>query len=187
MPAICSLPDNDTKHFWKSEIVYENHFWKSVSIHGVAISHQYPYLCPMKRLLILLTVLLVAVSASAQVGRFKNIRVFYPGYSLKLDTSTGELSAVHYDTDQDATLEAVISPKQSRNQHQIGRYEFRRTRQLGTYQIFDTATGKYTTVKWKPVDKDGREIDERIDTAISSGIEKIRKAFKSLEESLEGI
>lgn len=70
---------------------------------------------------------------------------------------------------------------------QVGRYEFRRLRQLGTYQIFDTSTGKYTTVKWTPVDKDGKEIEASIDTAFANAKDKIRKALKSLEESLENL
>lgn len=141
----------------------------------------------MKRLLILLTALLIAVSAAAQVGRYQNIKVFYPGYSLRFDTATGELISIHYDSELEANMEAVISPKQSHNHHHTGRYEFRRTRQLGTYQIFDTSTGKYTTVKWKPVDKDGKEIEASIDTALANAKDKLRKALKSLEESLENL
>ena len=89
----------------------------------------------MKRIIILLTALLIAVTAVAQVGRYQNIRVLYPGYSLR----------------------------------------------------FDTSTGKYTTVKWTPVDKDGKEIEASIDTALANAKDKLRKALKSLEESLESL
>ena len=142
---------------------------------------------PMKRFLVLLMALLIAVTAAAQVGRYQNIRVLYPGYSLRFDTATGELISIHYDSELEANIEAVISPKQSHNHHQTNRYEFRRTRQLGTYQIFDTSTGKYTTVKWKPVDQDGKELEASIDTALANAKDKIRKALKSLEESLENL
>ena len=43
----------------------------------------------MKRFVILLLAILVASPVFAQVGRYKNIKVMYPGYSLKLDTATG--------------------------------------------------------------------------------------------------
>ena len=113
----------------------------------------------MKKLIFILLALILTLPAFAQVGRYKSIRVWYPGYSLKLDTATGELSAVHYDKELEQTLEEVVSKKLSHNQRQIGRYEFRRTRQIGTYQIFDTSSGKYTTVKWAPKNKDGAEAD----------------------------
>lgn len=92
----------------------------------------------MKKIILILLAIVLTLPAFAQVGRYKNIRVWYPGYSLKLDTATGELSAVHYDKEQDKTLEEVISKKLSHNHRQIGRYEFRRTNHIGTYQIFDT-------------------------------------------------
>ncbi|MBR5063905.1 MAG: hypothetical protein IKX05_04225, partial [Bacteroidales bacterium] len=95
----------------------------------------------MKKIAVILLALVLALPAFAQVGRYKNIKLLYPGYSLKLDTATGELSAIHYDNETEATIEEVISQKLSNNHRQIGRYEFRRTGHVGTYQIFDTSTG----------------------------------------------
>lgn len=138
----------------------------------------------MKRILILLIALLFTLPAVAQVGRFKNIKVLYPGYSLKLDTATGELSAVHYDDEADMLLEEVISAKKSRSHKEIGRYEFRRTRKIGTYQIFDTASGEYTTVKWSPKNKNGEEIGVEIDTVMSTVVEGLKNLLKGMEEGL---
>ena len=64
----------------------------------------------MKRIVLLLLVLLLTLPAFAQVGRFKIIKVWYPGYSLKLDTATGELWAVHFDVQEDQNVEEVIFP-----------------------------------------------------------------------------
>ena len=139
----------------------------------------------MKKLVIILLALLLTLPVFAQVGRYKNIRVWYPGYSLKLDTATGELCAVHYDAEQEKTLEEVISKKLSHNQRQIGRYEFRRTRQIGTYQIFDTSSGKYTTVKWTPKNKDGENIGVDIDSLLKNAGDGIKRFLKELEEDLE--
>ena len=139
----------------------------------------------MKKLIIILLALLLTLPVFAQVGRYKNIRVWYPGYSLKLDTATGELCAVHYDAEQEKTLEEVISKKLSHNQRQIGRYEFRRTRQIGTYQIFDTSTGKYTTVKWTPKNKDGENIGVDLDSLMKNAGDGIKRFLKELEEDLE--
>ena len=139
----------------------------------------------MKKLVIILLALLLTLPVFAQVGRYKNIRVCYPGYSLKLDTATGELCAVHYDAEQEKTLEEVISKKLSHNQRQIGRYEFRRTRQIGTYQIFDTSSGKYTTVKWTPKNKDGENIGVDIDSLLKNAGDGIKRFLKDLEEDLE--
>ena len=139
----------------------------------------------MKKLITILLTLLLTLPVFAQVGRYKNIRVWYPGYSLKLDTATGELCAVHHDTEQEKTLEEVISKKLSHNQRQIGRYEFRRTRQIGTYQIFDTSSGKYTTVKWTPKNKDGENIGVDLDSLLKNAGDGIKRFLKDLEEDLE--
>lgn len=139
----------------------------------------------MKKLITILLALLLTLPVFAQVGRYKNIRVWYPGYSLKLDTATGELCAVHYDAEQEKTLEEVISKKLSHNQRQIGRYEFRRTRQIGTYQIFDTSSGKYTTVKWTPKNKDGENIGVDLDSLMKNAGDGIKRFLKELEEDLE--
>ena len=139
----------------------------------------------MKRFVLILLAIALTLPAFAQVGRFKNIRVWYPGYSLKLDTATGELSAIHYDKDLEQTLEEVISKKLSHNQRQIGRYEVRRTRQIGTYQIFDTSSGKYTTVKWAPKNKDGENLGIDIDSLMKNAGEGIKRFLKELEEYLK--
>ena len=139
----------------------------------------------MKRFVLILLAIALTLPAFAQVGRVKNIRVWYPGYSLKLDTATGELSAIHYDKDLEQTLEEVISKKLSHNQRQIGRYEFRRTRQIGTYQIFDTSSGKYTTVKWAPKNKDGENLGIDIDSLMKNAGEGIKRFLKELEEDLK--
>lgn len=130
----------------------------------------------MKRFVIILLAILMASPVFAQVGRYKNIKVMYPGYSLKLDTATGELTAVHFDNDTETLSEEVISPKKSHNSRHIGRYEFRRTRHIGVYQIFDTSSGNYTTVKWKPRDSNGKEIEA-----------DIKQFLNKLEEGLDNI
>ncbi|MBO4634020.1 MAG: hypothetical protein J5669_01470 [Bacteroidales bacterium] len=139
----------------------------------------------MKKLVLFLLAIVLTLPAFAQVGRYKNIRVWYPGYSLKLDTATGELSAVHYDKDQDKTLEEVISKKMSHNHRQIGRYEFRRTNHIGTYQIFDTTSGKFTTVKWTPKNKDGENIGVDLDSLMKNAGEGFMRFLKELEEDLK--
>ena len=63
----------------------------------------------MKRILILTIAIVLSLPVFAQVGRYKNIKVMYPGYSLKLDTATGELSSVHYDNDSDLIFEEVMA------------------------------------------------------------------------------
>ena len=136
----------------------------------------------MKRITLIIAAVLITVTASAEVGRYKNINVFYPGYTLRLDTATGELTAVHYDNETEEMKEEVISPKQSHNAHQTGRYEIRRTRFIGTYQIFDTSTGKYTNVKWKPLDERGEEVSADIESAVNTVIDKLRNALDKLEE-----
>lgn len=141
----------------------------------------------MKRLLFIFLAIVLTVPAFAQVGRYKNIRIWYPGYSLKLDTATGELWAVHYDKELDKTIEEVISGKQSNNHRQIGRYEFRRTGQIGTYQVFDTSSGEYTTVKWKPRNKDGEEVGIDVDSLIYNAGEGLKRFLKQLSEDLERI
>lgn len=142
----------------------------------------------MKRLLfIFLAIVLTLPASAAQVGRYRNIRIWYPGYSLKLDTATGELWAVHYDKELDKTIEEVISGKQSHNHRQIGRYEFRRTGQVGTYQVFDTSSGEYTTVKWKPKNKDGEEVGIDVDSLMQNAGEGLKRFLKQLGEDLERI
>ena len=139
----------------------------------------------MKRIVLILLAILLTLPVFAQVGRYKNIRVWYPGYSLKLDTATGELSAVHYDSEQEKTIEEVISKKLSHKQRQIGRYELRRTKQIGTYQIFDTSSGNYTTVKWTPKNKDGKNVGVDVDSLLKNAGEGIKRFLKELEEDLE--
>lgn len=139
----------------------------------------------MKKIAVILLALVLALPAFAQVGRYKNIKLLYPGYSLKLDTATGELSAIHFDNDTETTIEEVISQKLSNNHRQIGRYEFRRTGHVGTYQIFDTSTGEYTTVKWNPVNKDGEKVGVDLDSLISNAAESLKRFFKELQEDLE--
>ena len=139
----------------------------------------------MKRFLILALALILTLPAFAQVGRYKEIKVLYPGYTLKFDTATAEVTAVRYDNDTDKVFEEVVSKKLSNDSSQIGRYDFRRTRRVGTYQIFDSATGEYTTVKWKPLDNNGKEIEADIDTAVTNAVEKIKKILKGLEEKLD--
>ena len=139
----------------------------------------------MKKILIIILAILFTLPAFAKVGRYKNIKLMYPGYYLKLDTATGELSAIHYDKELDKTLEEIISPKQSHNQRQIGRYELRRTNHIGTYQIFDTSSGNYTTVKWAPTMKNGEKVGIDIDSLVSNAAEGLKRFFKELEEDLE--
>ena len=139
----------------------------------------------MKRIVILLLALALAMPAFAQVGRYKSIKIIYPGYSLKLDSATGELSAVHFDKETEVMVEEVISKKQSHNPRQIDRYEFRRTNRPGLYQIFDSSSGKYTTVKWAPKGMDGEEIKVGIDSAVNKAAEGIKRLLKELEESLD--
>ena len=141
----------------------------------------------MKRIAIALAALLIAITASAQVGRYKSIKIFYPGYSFKLDTATGELWAVHYDNDAEVNIEEQILSKQSHNKNQTGRYEFRRTRQIGTYQVFDTSTGDYITVKWKPKNKDGEDIDQEIENTVSNVMDHLINALDNTRNHLDSI
>lgn len=141
----------------------------------------------MKRLVIIILSILFFMPAFAQVGRYKNIKLMYPGYYLKLDTAMGELSAVHFDNDLCKTLEEIISKKQSHNQRQVGRYELRRTNHIGTYQIFDTSSGHYTIVKWAPTNKYGDKVGIDIDSLVSNTAESLKRFFKELELDLEGI
>jgi len=136
----------------------------------------------MKRFVIILLALLFTLPLFAQVGRYKNIKLMYPGYSLKFDTATGELSAIHFDKEQDKTLEEVISKKLSHHHRQVGRYEFRRTNHIGTYQIFDTSSGHYTTVKWAPTNKNGEKLGIDIDSLVSNTAEGLKRFWKELEE-----
>lgn len=61
----------------------------------------------MKRIVLIVLAVFVALPLFAQVGRFKNIKTWYPGYSLKFDTATGELFAIHYDNEADMLLKIV--------------------------------------------------------------------------------
>lgn len=120
----------------------------------------------MKRFSVILLALLLSLAASAQVGRFKNIPVLYPGYSFKFDTATGTLSAVKFDSESGETVEEIISKKKSNDTKQVGRYEFRRTFTPGTYRIFDTSSGKYTTVKWEPKQEEPQKQDDTSESEI---------------------
>lgn len=138
----------------------------------------------MKKIAILLAALLISVTAFAQVGRYKNLNLFFPGYSLKLDTATGELWAVHYDDEAEVNIEEQILDKQSHNQKQVGRYEIRRTKKVGTFQVFDTSDGKYVTVKWKPKDKNGVEIDQSIENTLINVVDHLKDALDSVRTSI---
>lgn len=105
----------------------------------------------MKKILTLLLILALSLPAAAQVGRYKSLKTIYPGYSLKFDTASGELAAMRLDEETGMMKEEIISEKQSHG-NKVGRYELRRSARLATYQIFDTSTGEYTTVKWAPKD-----------------------------------
>lgn len=70
---------------------------------------------------------------------------------------------------------------------QVGRYELRRTNHIGTYQIFDTSSGHYTTVKWAPTNKNGDKVGIDIDSLVSNTAESLKRFFKELELDLEGI
>lgn len=138
----------------------------------------------MKKFAILLAAILISVTAFAQVGRYKNLNLFFPGYSLKLDTATGELWAVHYDDEAEVNIEEQILDKQSHNQKQVGRYEIRRTKKVGTFQVFDTSDGKYVTVKWKPKDKNGVEIDQSIENTLITVVDHLKDALDSVRTSI---
>ena len=141
----------------------------------------------MKRLFVLILALILMLPAHAQVGRYKNIRLWYPGYSLKLDTATGQLWAVHYDSEAEVNIEEVILKKQSHNGNQTGRYELRRTRQIGTYQVFDTSRGDYVTVKWAPKGKNGDPVEASVDSALNAISEGVKKMLKGLEEGIDSM
>ena len=141
----------------------------------------------MKRFFVLILALILMLPAHAQVGRYKNIRLWYPGYSLKLDTATGQLWAVHYDSEAEVNIEEVILKKQSHNGNQTGRYELRRTRQIGTYQVFDTSGGDYVTVKWTPKGKNGEPVEASVDSALNAISEGVKKMLKGLEEGIDSM
>lgn len=138
----------------------------------------------MKKIAILLAALLISVTAFAQVGRYKNLNLLFPGYSLKLDTATGELWAVHYDDEAEVNIEEQILDKQSHNHKQVGRYELRRTKKVGTFQVFDTSDGKYVTVKWKPKDKNGTDIDQSIENTLITVVDHLKDALDSVRTSI---
>lgn len=138
----------------------------------------------MKRIAIIIAALLLSVTAFAQVGRYKNMNLLYPGYSLKLDTATGELWAVHYDDEEEINIEEQILDRQSGNHKQVGRYELRRTKKIGTFQVFDTSSGNYVTVKWMPKDKDGVDIDQSIENTLITVVDHIRDALDSVKTSI---
>lgn len=139
----------------------------------------------MRKIITLILAIFLMLPVSAQVGRYKNIKLLYPGYSLKLDTATGELSAVHFDDESEKTVEETLLKKQSHNARQVGRYELRRTKCLGTYEVFDTSSGEYTTVKWTPKGKNGEPIDANIDSALNTVSEGLKRMLKSLEEGID--
>ena len=149
------------------------------------MSYLFCYFCEdktlyeMKRIALLIVALLISITSFAQVGRFKNIPTLYSGYSLKLDTATGALSAVHYDNATGDVSEEVISAKKSSDVKQVGRFEFRRTEYIGTYVIFDSATGKYTNVKWQPKRKESAE------SALPAKPEEVVKSETPLEPTVD--
>lgn len=137
----------------------------------------------MKKILIIF-LLALTLPAAAQVGRYKSLKTIYPGYSLKFDTATGELAAMHLDDETGVMKEEIISEKQSHG-HKVGRYELRRSARIATYQIFDTSSGKYTTVKWSPKEYEAEKIGNQVDTAVTKTIDKIKRLLRGLEESLD--
>lgn len=139
----------------------------------------------MRKFFTLILAVFLVLPVSAQVGRYKNIKLLYPGYSLKLDTATGELSAVHFDDESEKTVEETLLKKQSHNARQVGRYEFRRTKRLGTYQVFDTSSGEYITVKWTPKGKNGEPIEANIDSALNTLSDGLKRVLEGLEEGID--
>ena len=49
-------------------------------------------------------------------------------------------------------------------------------------KIFDTSTGKYINVKWKPLDEKGEEVSADIESAVNTTIDKLRGVLDKLEE-----
>lgn len=140
----------------------------------------------MKKILTLLLIIALSLPATAQVGRYKSLKTIYPGYSLKFDTASGELAAMRLDEETGMMKEEIISEKQSHG-NKVGRYELRRSARLTTYQIFDTSTGEYTTVKWAPKEYEADKIGDQVDTVVSKTIDKIKCLLHGLEESLEDL
>ena len=140
----------------------------------------------MKKILTLLLIIALSLPATAQVGRYKSLKTIYPGYSLKFDTASGELAAMRLDEETGMMKEEIISEKQSHG-NKVGRYELRRSARLTTYQIFDTSTGEYTTVKWAPKEYEADKIGDQVDTVVSKTIDKIKRLLHGLEESLEDL
>ncbi|MCR5407563.1 MAG: hypothetical protein K6E61_00430 [Bacteroidales bacterium] len=139
----------------------------------------------MKKIIVIIAAIIMALPVFAQVGRFKNIKTVYPGYTLKFDTATAELTVMHFDDETGTIDETVISKKQSHSHKQVGRYEFRRSARVATYQIFDTSTGEYTTVKWSPDGYDYESVDTQIDTLVSRTVDGIKLLLKGLEEGID--
>ena len=138
----------------------------------------------MKKILTILLIIALSLPAAAQVGRYKSIKTIYPGYSLKFDTASGELAAMHLDEETGVMKEEIISRRLSHGR-KVGRYELRRGVRIASYQIFDTSTGEYTTVKWTPKEYEADQIGGQVDTAITKTVEKIRQLLKGLEETLK--
>ena len=140
----------------------------------------------MKKILTILLIIALSLPAAAQVGRYKSLKTIYPGYSLKFDTASGELAAMHLDEETGLMKEEIISRRLSHGR-KVGRYELRRGVRIASYQIFDTSTGEYTTVKWTPKEYEADRIGDQVDTAVSKTIDKIKRLLHGLEESLEDL
>lgn len=140
----------------------------------------------MKKILTILLIIALSLPVAAQVGRYKSLKTIYPGYSLKFDTATGELAAMCLDEETGVMKEEIISPKQSHG-NKVGRYELRRSARLTTYQIFDTSSGEFTTVKWSPKEYEADKIGNQVDTAVSKTLDKIKRLLRGLEESLDDL
>ena len=139
----------------------------------------------MKKIIVIIAAIVVTVPEFAQVGRFKNIKTVDPGDTLKFNTATAELTAMYFDDETGTIRETVISKKQSHSHKQVGRYEFRRSARVATYQIFDTSTGEYTTVKWSPEGYDYDSMEMQVDTLVSRTVDGIKRLLKGLEEGID--
>lgn len=102
----------------------------------------------MRRFLPYLLILL-SLPAFAQIGRYKSIPTGHYNYTLKLDTATGAVWSVKFDSAKNATVEKKILEEKFKD-YKAGRFDLITTDTKDHYLLLDSSTGKYTILDWQP-------------------------------------
>ena len=102
----------------------------------------------MRRFLSYLLILL-SLPAFAQIGRYKSIPTGHYNYTLKLDTATGAVWSVKFDSAKNATVEKKILAEKFKD-YKAGRFDLITTDTRDHYLLLDSSTGKYTILDWQP-------------------------------------